>query len=98
MIKMLPADRPTRRVDNGSSRLCSYRGARPTGRRYTSFWVRTSVGRRCRRLAWRVLSLVDVLRTALCAPGCWLQDKGGLSNPRAGLGEVVIVDVVPNSK
>lgn len=35
----IPADRPALRTDRGSSRLRSYRGARPRGRRYTSLWV-----------------------------------------------------------
>lgn len=33
LLKTLPMDRPARRLDHGSSRLRSYRGARPSGRR-----------------------------------------------------------------
>lgn len=36
-------DRPARRVDHGSSRLCSYRGTRPSGCRHEPLWVRAPV-------------------------------------------------------
>lgn len=36
-------DRPASRADHGSSRLRTYRGTRPSSRRYTSLWMRTSV-------------------------------------------------------
>lgn len=41
-LKTLPMKRSARRVDHGSSRLRSYGGACPSGRRYKLLWMRTS--------------------------------------------------------
>lgn len=83
-IKMLPMDRPVRWVDYGGFQPRSYRGTRPPGCRCTPLWVRTSEGRRYRRLAWCVLSWVMTARTASCARDACCR-SGGSRSLRVGL-------------
>lgn len=95
-IKTLPMDRPVRWVDYGGFQPRSYRGTRPPGCRCTPLWVRTSEGRRYRRLAWCVLSWVMTAWTASCDWDACCR-SGGLTEPSCWIGVafVAVLSVPP---